>query len=85
MGSGRWDERDQPLQQLVALHQDVRRPVPPGGLEPQGEPSIGPLFEAIVCEGRAGDIAAEPLEPASVACGDGDARMEAHPAVPRDV
>jgi hypothetical protein len=85
VGTGRWDERDQPLQKLVALHQDVRRPVPPAGLESQGEPSVGPHFEAIVCEGRAGDVAAEPLEPAPVACGDGDVAMEAHPAVLWDV
>jgi hypothetical protein len=63
----------------------MRRPVPPAGLEPQGEPSVGPHFEAIGCEGRAGDVAAKPLEPAPVACGDGDVCMEAHPAVLRDV
>ncbi len=85
MGTGRWDERDQPLQQLVALHQDVRRPVPPAGLESQREASIGPHLEAIVREGRAGDVAAKPLEAVPVACGDGDVGMEAHPAVLRDV
>jgi len=81
VGTGRWDERDQPLQQLVALHQDVRRPVPPAGLESQREASIGPHLEAIVREGRAGDVAAKPLEAVPVACGDGDVGMEAHPAV----
>jgi hypothetical protein len=85
VGTGRWDERDQPLQQLVALHQDVRRPVPPADFESQGEPFVGPHLKAIVCEGRAGDVAAEPLEPAPVACGDGDVGMEAHPALLRDV
>ena len=68
VGTGRWDERDQPLKQLVALHQDVRCPVPPAGLELQREASVGYQLEAIVCEGRAGDVTAEPLEPAPVAC-----------------
>jgi hypothetical protein len=75
VGTGRWNEWDQSLEQLAALHEDVRRPVAPAGLEPQREPSIGLHFEAIVCERRAGDVAAEPLEPAPVASGDGDVGM----------
>ncbi len=85
LGTGRWDEWDKALQQLVALHQDVRRSVPRAGLESQGEASVGPHFEAIVCEGRPGDVAAEPLEAAPVAGRDGDVGMEAHPAVLRNV
>ncbi len=60
----------------MALHQDVRRAVAPAGLETQGEPSVGPHFEAIVREWRARDIAAEPLEAPSVARRDGDPRSQ---------
>jgi hypothetical protein len=85
VGAGRWNEGDQPFEELVPLHEDVRRPIPPPGLESQREASVRPLFEAIVCEGRAGDVAAEPLEAAPVAGRDGDVGMEAHPPVLRRV
>ena len=84
VGSGRWDEGDQPLQQLVALHQDVRRAVAPAGLETQGESAVGLHFEAIVRERRARDIAAEPLESATVSRWDGDVGVEAHAIALRD-
>jgi hypothetical protein len=70
VGTGRWNERDPPLQKLVAFDQDVRRPVPPAGLVPQDEPSVAPHFQAIVYERGPGEIAAEPLEPAPVAIGE---------------
>ncbi len=84
VGSGGWDEGDQAVQQLVTLHQDVRRPVAPAGLETQGEPAVGPHFEAIARERRARDIAAESLEPATVSRRDGDVGVEAHAIVLRD-
>ncbi len=83
VGSGGWDEGDQAVQQLVTLHPDVRRPVAPAGLETQGEPAVGPHFEAIVRERRPRDIAAEPLEPATISRWDGDVGVEAHAFVLR--
>jgi hypothetical protein len=55
----------------------------PADLEAQGEPAVGPRFEAIVREGRACDVAAEPLEPAAVSRRDGDVGVEAHGVVLR--
>ena len=84
VGPGRWDEGGEPLQQFVALHQDVRRAVAPPGFEAQGESSIGLNFEAPVREWRPRDVAAEPFEPAAVACGNGDVGVKAHAVVLRD-
>jgi len=81
VGSGRRDEGRQSLQQLVALHQDVRRSIAPAGLEAQGELSVGSGFEAVVGQWRASDVAAEPFESATVSRGDGDIGVETHATV----
>jgi hypothetical protein len=83
VGARRRNEGDQPLQQLGALHQDVRRAVAPARLEVQGEPSVGTRFEAIVREGRTRDVATQSLEPVAVSRRDGEFRVEAHPGVLR--
>jgi hypothetical protein len=37
----------EPIQQLVALHEDVGRSVVPAGLEAQSQPTIGAFLEAV--------------------------------------
>ena len=81
VGSRRRDEGDEALQELVALHQNVRGAVAPAGLEAEREAPVGLLFEAIARERRPRDIVAEPLEPAPVSRGNGDVGVETHAGV----
>jgi len=62
----------------VGLHQDVRGSVAPARLQPQGEASVGPLFEAVVRERRPRHVVTQPLEAAPIARGHGDLGVEAH-------
>ena len=79
----RWrHQRREPLEQLRALHHDVRRPVPPWRLEPIGNPTITQLFEPLQRERRTCHIATQPFESAPVPCGNSHVGMKAHPAVP---
>ena len=55
------DQGHEPLDELAALHQQVAGAVAPAGLQAQGEPSVGKLFETLVCERRPRDVAAEPF------------------------
>ena len=64
-----------------SLQKDVRRAVPPAGLQAKGQPAIGLLLEAIVREQRPRGVATESLEASAVARGDGDLGMQAHAAV----
>jgi len=81
VGAGRGDQGDEAVDQLAWLHQDVGRAVAPGGLEAQGQPALGLLFEAIVRERRPRGGVAEPLEASAIAGGHGDLGVKAHAAV----
>jgi hypothetical protein len=78
VGTRRRDQGRQAIDELMSLHQDVGRAVPPARLEAQREPSV---LEALVRERRPGDVAAEPFETSPVARGDADIGVEAHTAV----
>jgi hypothetical protein len=81
MGS-RWrDQRDETVDQLASLHLNVRGAVAPAGLQAKRESAVGLLLEAIVRGRRAGHIAAQTLEAAAVAGGDGHGSVEAHAAL----
>ena len=77
VGAGRRDQGHQPLEELVGLHQDVRGSVAPARLQPKGETSVGPLFEAIGRERRPRHVVTQPLEAAPIAGGHGDLGVEA--------
>ena len=81
MGSRRWDQRSQALQEFSTLHQDMGRAISPAGLQAVGEKSIRQCFEALQGKGRAGCIAAKPLEAATVPGGHHDIGMYAHAAL----
>ncbi len=68
---GSWwrDQGDEALDQLTLLHQDV------GG-------AVASLFQALLCKGRARDVAAQALEPGAIAGGHAHVGMKAHAAVP---
>ena len=47
-----WNEGRQAFDEFTSLHQDVRRAIPPAGLQAQRKGSIGAFFEPIVGEWR---------------------------------
>jgi hypothetical protein len=81
VGSGRRDQRDEGVDELASLHQDVGGAVAPAGLEAKQEPAIRVLFEAVIRKGWACDVATQPLQAATVAGGHGHGGVETHAAV----
>jgi len=65
---------------LVRLEHDLGRAVAPAMAQVVEEPAIGQAFQAIGRHRRSRDIAAEALEAAAIAGGDGDVgvQREAH-------
>ena len=84
MGAWRRDQRDQAVDEIAALHQDVRGAVAPGSLEAQSESAIGVFFESIAAKGWPGPVATQALEAASVAGRDGHGGVQAHLSVAGD-
>jgi len=79
----RWgDQRNEALDELGSLHQDVGGSVAPGGLEPQGEHAVAAFLEPLARNWWPRDVAAEPLEPFAVRRWNGDACVQAHAAKP---
>jgi hypothetical protein len=79
-----WDEGHQAFEELASLHQDVGGSVTPAGLEAQGERSTRAGLEPLAGEWRSGDIAAEPLEAATISGRDGHFSVQAHAPVLRN-
>jgi hypothetical protein len=77
----RRDQRRQSLEQISPLHDDMRRPVSPGCLEPIGLPTVRQRFESAERKRRPGDLATEPLESLSIPGRDRDVVMEGHAAL----
>ena len=71
----------QAFDELASLHQDVGRSVTPSSLEAQCEGPVGAFFEPLVCERGPGNVAAAPLEAASISGRDGHVCVEARAAV----
>jgi hypothetical protein len=83
MSARRRNERYQAFDELASFHQDVGGTVPPAGLEAQRERPLGAFFESVARERRAGDVAAQSLEPSAVSRRYGHLRVEAHSTVLR--
>jgi hypothetical protein len=65
------------LEEFEGLEDDVGGAVAPGVAELVEDAAVGEQGEAFGGDGRSGDVAAEQLEAAAVASGDGDAGMDA--------
>lgn len=76
----RRNQRHQAVDQLAALHRDVRGAVAPARLQANHEPAIGALLEPFVRQRWSCDIAAQALQPTPVARGDAHGGVEGHAA-----
>ncbi len=77
---GRGDEGGEFLEQGQRIEEKVGRAVGVGGLEPEADPAVGKLREPLVGEGRAGGVAAEPLDPVAVPGADAGAGVQGEAA-----
>ena len=72
----RRDQDRETLDQFQRLEKHVRRAVAPAVSEPVEETAVRSLREPLGCKGRPRGVAAQPLEPPTIACGNSDGRVE---------
>jgi hypothetical protein len=77
MGTRRWDQRDQPLEKLARLEDDVSRAVAPAALELVLETTVGLCCQPPGRDWRPSHIAAQALESLPVSRRDGHVRVQA--------
>ena len=72
----RWDQRDQPLEQLAGLEDDVRGAVAPAALERVAEPAVRSSDQSRGGNRWASDVAAQALQSLAVPRGDADVGVQ---------
>jgi len=75
---GRWNQRDEPFDQLASFHQDVAGSVAPAGLEADAESTIWAFFESIVGERRPSHVLDQAFQAPAISCGCIYSGVEAH-------
>jgi hypothetical protein len=77
-------EGGQPFQQLDGLEQQRRRPIGPLGLEREENAAVGGAREALLCNRRPQNIAAQLLKRLAIVRRDGDVGVQVEAVVSMD-
>jgi hypothetical protein len=78
VGSRRRNQRNEAVDQLAALHRDVRGAVAPAGLQAKQKPAILAFLEPFIGQWWTRDVSTKPLEAAAIARGHRDGSVKAH-------